>query len=497
MFGRPIVSKLKNEVSKIPKNLLRNEAFIGGKWESLDNKFDITHPVNGEFICSVANCSINETHDAIRVAKEMFPEWSNNYTPKERAKIIRKWGMLMDEYQIDLAKLISAENGKPLTESMGEVTYASSFCEWSAEECRRTIGETIPSPWPNSRIMTIKQPIGVVGMITPWNFPAAMITRKAAPALAVGCPVVLKPSEDTPLTALALAELASQAGLPDGLFSVLPADRHLSPSIGKVLCEDENIKAISFTGSTNVGSILLSNSASTVKKVSLELGGLGPFIVFESADLNSAADGLMVAKFRNSGQTCVCANNVLVQESVHDEFVEILKSKIESLRFGDVFDTQTTISCLINNRGLDKVEAQVADAINKGAICHTGGNKIDDFHFEPTLLTNVPDNADCFNSETFGPLCAIKSFKKEEDAIKFANLADVGLAGYFYSQNNAQCFRVAEKLEVGMVGVNTGLLSCCEGPFGGVKKSGLGREGSTIGTEEFLETKYMCFGGIN
>jgi len=496
MFGRPIVSKLKNEVAKIPKNLLRNEAFIGGKWKSLENEFDITHPVNGELICSVANCTVNETHEAIRVAQEMFPEWSNK-TAKERAQIIRKWGLLMDENQVELAKLISAENGKPLAEAMGEVTYASSFCEWSAEECRRTIGETIPSPWPNARIMTIKQPIGVVGMITPWNFPAAMITRKAAPALAVGCPVVLKPSEDTPLTALALAELASQAGLPDGLFSVLPSDRDSSASIGKLLCEDESIKAISFTGSTHVGSILLSNSASTVKKVSLELGGLGPFIVFESADLNAAADGLMVAKFRNSGQTCVCANNVLVQESVHDEFVEILKTKIEALRFGDVFDAQTTISCLINNRGLDKVESQVANAISKGAICHTGGNKIDDFHFEPTLLTNVPDDADCFNSETFGPLCAIKSFAEEDDAIKFANLADVGLAGYFYSQNNAQCFRVAEKLEVGMVGVNTGLLSCCEGPFGGVKKSGLGREGSTIGTEEFLETKYMCFGGIN
>lgn len=388
-------------------NHKRNEAFIGGKWQSLENKFDITHPVNGEFICSVANCTVNETHEAIRVAQEMFPEWSNK-TAKERAQIIRKWGLLMDENQVELAKLISAENGKPVAEAMGEVTYASSFCEWSAEECRRTIGETIPSPWPNARIMTIKQPIGVVGMITPWNFPAAMITRKAAPALAVGCPVVLKPSEDTPLTALALAELASQAGLPDGLFSVLPSDRESSASIGKLLCEDENIKAISFTGSTHVGSILLSNSASTVKKVSLELGGLGPFIVFESADLNAAADGLMVAKFRNSGQTCVCANNVLVQESVHDEFVQILKKKIEALRFGDVFDAQTTISCLINNRGLDKVEAQVANAISKGAICHTGGNKIDDFHFEPTLLTNVPDDADCFNSETFGPLCAIK-----------------------------------------------------------------------------------------
>ena len=373
----------------------------------MENKFDITHPVNGEFICSVANCTVNETHEAIRVAQEMFPEWSNK-TAKERAQIIRKWGLLMDENQVELAKLISAENGKPLAEAMGEVTYASSFCEWSAEECRRTIGETIPSPWPNARIMTIKQPIGVVGMITPWNFPAAMITRKAAPALAVGCPVVLKPSEDTPLTALALAELASKAGLPDGLFSVLPSDRESSASIGKLLCEDENIKAISFTGSTYVGSILLSNSASTVKKVSLELGGLGPFIVFESADLNAAADGLMIAKFRNSGQTCVCANNVLVQESVHDEFVQILKKKIEALRFGDVFDAQTTISCLINNRGLDKVEAQVANAISKGAICHTGGNKIDDFHFEPTLLTNVSDDADCFNSETFGPLCAIK-----------------------------------------------------------------------------------------
>ena len=409
---------------------------------------------------------------------------------------IRRWGGLIEENKEIIAALITAENGKPISESLGEVAYAASFCDWSAEECRRTLGTTIPSPWPNGRIQTIKQPIGVVGMITPWNFPAAMITRKAAPALSVGCPVVLKPSEDTPLTALALAELAIQAGLPPALFSILPSDRTNSALVGHELCTNEAVRAISFTGSTNVGSILLNQSASTVKKVSLELGGLGPFIVFESADLNAAAEGLMIAKFRNSGQTCVAANNVLVEKSVQDDFVEILKLKMEKLRFGDVFQSDTSISCLINGAGLDKVKSHFDDAIKRGATCRLGGNVVDNFHFEPTLLTDVDGNADCLNNETFGPICAIKSFTSEDEALSFANAADVGLAGYFYSSDVAQCFRVAEKLEVGMVGINSGLVSCCEGPFGGVKKSGLGREGGTIGTEEFIETKYLCFGGI-
>lgn len=495
MFGRPIVSRLSSQVSKIPSALLRSEALVGQDWISLDNKFDVTHPVNGEHIISVSNCSVEETRKAISAAEKLAGDWASK-PAKERGAIIRQWGTMMEENKEIIATLISAENGKPISEALGEVAYAASFCDWSAEECRRTLGTTVPSPWSSGRIQTIKQPIGVVGMITPWNFPAAMITRKAAPALAVGCPVVLKPSEDTPLTALALAELAMKAGLPAGLFSVLPSDRSNSSHVGRELCTNQTVRAISFTGSTNVGSILLNQSASTVKKVSLELGGLGPFIVFKSADLNAAAEGLLVAKFRNSGQTCVAANNVLVEKCVEEEFVKILKSKMENLRFGDVFDSSTSISCLINEKGLEKVQVQLSDALKKGATCRLGGNALDSFHFEPTLLTGVPDDAHCFHNETFGPMCAIKSFTSEQEALSFANLADVGLAGYFYSQDISQCFRVAERLEVGMVGINSGLLSCCEGPFGGVKKSGLGREGGTIGTEEFLETKYMCFGGI-
>lgn len=441
----------------------------------------------------MANCGVGETRHSIEVAQAAQKQWSRQ-TAKERGIIIRRWGELMQVESEHLARLITAENGKPITEARGEVAYAASFCEWSAEEGRRTIGETIPSPFPNSRIVTLKQPIGVVGMVTPWNFPAAMITRKAAPALAVGCSVVLKPAEDTPLTALALAQLAQEAGLPDGLLSVLPADRARGQLIGAELCSNSIVSAISFTGSTQVGSILLRQSAETVKKVSLELGGLGPFIVFDSADLEAAAEGLMLAKFRNTGQTCVCANNVMVQEGVHDDFVAIMTQKMSQLKFGDVFDPTTSISCLINQNGRDKVVDQISNALHHGAQCQLGGQIVDGNHVAPTLLTGIVEQADIFNAETFGPVCAVHKFVNESDAVNLANRADVGLAGYFYSRDHAQCWRVAEELEVGMVGVNTGAISAAEGPFGGVKRSGLGREGSTMGTEEFLETKYMCIG---
>lgn len=344
--------------------------------------------------------------------------------------------------------------------------------------------------------MTICQPIGVCGMITPWNFPAAMITRKAAPALAVGCTVVLKPSEDTPLTALSMAQLAIDAGVPPECFSVLPASRDQSAEIGKTLCKSEAVRAISFTGSTAVGEILLDQSASTVKKVSLELGGQAPFIVFPSADLNAAADGLLAAKFRNAGQACIAANNVYVHQEIENEFISIFVEKVKNLKFGNPFENSTTIGPLINVRGLNKVKAQIDDALSQGAILHCGGNTLDDYHLEPTVITNVKESLKCFTEETFGPLCAIKSFENEEEVLMAANSSQMGLAGYFFSRDTAQCFRVAEKLEQGIVGINTGAVSAAEGTFGGVKKSGLGREGGPSGLDEFTETKYLCFGGI-
>lgn len=494
MFGLPKISNLSRELQKISAKLVRKEALIGGKWKVTEKSLPVFHPGNAEHLIDVANCGARETQEAISSAQGGFSAWAGR-TAKERASVISKWGALMEENKTDLAKLITLENGKPLAESVGEMGYAISFCDWFAHEARRLGGHTYPSPWANQRILTIKQPIGVVGMITPWNFPAAMVTRKAAPALSVGCPVILKPSEDTPLTALAVAQLAIDAGVPSDCFHVLPACRENTPAVGKALCESPAVSALSFTGSTQVGEILLRQSASTVKKVSLELGGLGPFIVFPSADLNAAATGLMSAKFRNAGQACIAANIVLVHEKVGKEFVEIMVEKCKSLKFGDPFST-ATMGPIINSRGMEKIEEQVADAVRNGGLVHCGGSKVDQFHFEPTVITNVAQNAKCISEETFGPICAIKTFETEEEAISLSNRADVGLAGYFYSRDVSQCHRVAEKMEVGMVGINTGTISCCEGAFGGIKKSGLGREGGLVGLDEFTEIKYLCYGEI-
>lgn len=495
MFGRPKFASLAEKISQIPKGLYRSEALIGGSWKNLSQKFAVCHPNSGEVISNVSDCQSEHVLEAVEASKSGFEMWKAK-TAKERAAIVQKWGTLIDENQESLATLITLEGGKPIAESRGEISYASSFCEWSASQGRLLSSESVPSPFPDKRILTMKQAIGVVGMITPWNFPAAMVTRKAAPALAVGCPVVLKPSEETPLTALALGELALQAGIPPECFHVLPASRESTPSLGKTICEHPEVRAISFTGSTNVGESLLQQSASTVKKVSLELGGLAPFIVFESADLATAAKALIAAKFRNTGQTCIAANNVFVHRSVMSEFIEIFKFEIARLKFGDVFDSSTTVGCLINSRGAEKVQEQVHEALEKGARLHCGGSAIDATHFEPTLLSDVAADASCFSSETFGPLCAIRGFDSEEEILALANASPFGLAGYFFSTDHRQCFRVAEKLEVGMVGINSGAISCCEAPFGGVKKSGLGREGGLVGTDEFTELKYCCFGDL-
>uniref|UniRef100_A0A4W3HTT0 Succinate-semialdehyde dehydrogenase n=1 Tax=Callorhinchus milii TaxID=7868 RepID=A0A4W3HTT0_CALMI len=413
--------------------------------------------------------------------------------------LLRKWYELMMKNKDELARLITSENGKPLHEASAEVVYAASFLEWFAEEARRVYGDVVPSPSPDRRILILKQPIGVASIITPWNFPSAMITRKVGAALATGSTVVVKPAEDTPLSALALAELASQAGIPAGVFNVVPASRANTPAVGEVLCTDPLVAIVSFTGSTATGKILLGHTTNTVKKASMELGGLAPFIVFDSADVDLAVVGALACKFRNTGQTCVCANRFMVQKGIHDVFVEKLAKAMErDLRVGSGFEKETTQGPLINERAVKKVESHISDAVSHGACVVTGGKRhsLGGTFFEPTLLSNVTPDMLCSREETFGPLAPVIKFETEEEALAIANACDVGLAGYFYSRDPAQIWRVAERLEVGIVGVNEALLSTVEAPFGGVKQSGLGREGSKYGIEEYLEIKYVCFGGL-
>uniref|UniRef100_A0A4W3HRB7 Succinate-semialdehyde dehydrogenase n=1 Tax=Callorhinchus milii TaxID=7868 RepID=A0A4W3HRB7_CALMI len=417
----------------------------------------------------------------------------------ERSILLRKWYELMMKNKDELARLITSENGKPLHEASAEVVYAASFLEWFAEEARRVYGDVVPSPSPDRRILILKQPIGVASIITPWNFPSAMITRKVGAALATGSTVVVKPAEDTPLSALALAELASQAGIPAGVFNVVPASRANTPAVGEVLCTDPLVAIVSFTGSTATGKILLGHTTNTVKKASMELGGLAPFIVFDSADVDLAVVGALACKFRNTGQTCVCANRFMVQKGIHDVFVEKLAKAMErDLRVGSGFEKETTQGPLINERAVKKVESHISDAVSHGACVVTGGKRhsLGGTFFEPTLLSNVTPDMLCSREETFGPLAPVIKFETEEEALAIANACDVGLAGYFYSRDPAQIWRVAERLEVGIVGVNEALLSTVEAPFGGVKQSGLGREGSKYGIEEYLEIKYVCFGGL-
>uniref|UniRef100_UPI00398F8E0F succinate-semialdehyde dehydrogenase, mitochondrial n=1 Tax=Pristiophorus japonicus TaxID=55135 RepID=UPI00398F8E0F len=486
--------------SSAASGLLRSQAYIGGRWvEAGDGaRFPVQDPTSGRQLAEVADCGPREAREAVRVAYGSWPSW-RAATSKERSNLLRKWHDLMIKNKDELARLITAENGKPLQEAFSEILYAASFLEWFSEEARRVYGDVVPTSSPNRRILILKQPIGVASVITPWNFPSAMLTRKVGAALAVGCTVVVKPAEDTPLSALALAELADQAGVPAGVFNVIPSSKSNTPAVGEVLCTDPLVAIISFTGSTATGKILLRHACDTVKKASMELGGNAPFIVFDSADLDLAVAGAVNSKFRNSGQTCVCANRFLVQEGIYDAFVEkMVKAMHRDLLVGSGFDEQTTQGPLINERAVQKVESQVSDAVSRGACIVTGGKRhsFGAMFFEPTLLSNVTTDMLCTQEETFGPLAPVLKFRTEEEAVTIANSTNVGLAGYFYSRDYAQIWRVAEQLEVGIVGVNEGLLSTPEAPFGGIKQSGLGREGSKYGVDDYLEIKYVCFGGL-
>lgn len=482
-------------------NLISDKAFINGSWVSAkSNKFfDVFDPANGKLISHVPDMDVDDTNDAISSASEAFQIWKTT-TSKERSDLLKKWYNLLVENHDKLAELITLEAGKPLKESVAEVNYGNQFVEWFAEEARRTYGEIIPSPIKTRELLVIRQPIGVVGLITPWNFPHAMITRKAGAALAAGCTCIIKPAEDTPFVALALAKLAESAGIPKGVINVVTSSRSNAAAIGKYLCESSLVAGISFTGSTQVGKLLYQQCASGVKRISLELGGNAPFIVFNGADIDKASDGAVLSKFRNSGQTCISSNRFLIQENIFDEFVQKLSNKISSgIIVGDGKNPNTNLGPLINVNQLNKVDDIVQDAINKGANVVLGGKKainIGKQFYEPTILTNITTDMRCAKEEIFGPVAVCIKFSSEEEAIQIANNTERGLAGYFYTGNISQAFRVAKKLEVGMVGVNEGLISHAETPFGGVKESGIGREGSRHGLDEYTNIKYICFGNL-
>ncbi|XP_071325528.1 succinate-semialdehyde dehydrogenase, mitochondrial isoform X1 [Trachinotus anak] len=476
--------------------LLRTQGYVDGRWVSAASVFPVLDPATGQEIARVADCGPAEAKQAVDAAHKAFHSWKQ-HTAKERSILLRKWFNLLTLHKEDLAKLITFESGKPMQESLSEIMYSASFLEWFSEEARRVYGDIVPSPAKDRKIFLLKQPVGVASIITPWNFPSAMITRKVGAALATGCTVVVKPAEDTPLSALALAELAEQAGIPAGVFNVVPCSREKTPSVGEVLCTDPLVAKISFTGSTATGKVLLKMAADTVKKASMELGGHAPFIVFDSADVDKAVGGAMASKFRNSGQTCVCSNRFLVQSGIYDRFMEKLGRAMDAeLRVGHGSEPGTTQGPLINSRAVEKVVQQVSDAVSRGAKVLRGGKRLEGSFMEPTLLADVTTEMLCTKEETFGPLLPVIRFNTEDEALAIANASHVGLAGYFYSQDVSQIWRVAEAMETGIVGVNEGLLSTPEGAFGGVKQSGLGREGSKYGIDEYLEVKYMCFGGL-
>jgi succinate-semialdehyde dehydrogenase/glutarate-semialdehyde dehydrogenase len=476
------------------KTLLKDKCYIDGRWVGGEAAIDVTNPVNGEVICTVPNLGRKETAQAIKAAEKAQKSWAAR-TAKERAKILRKWQDLMLENQEDLAQIMTAEQGKPLAESRGEVAYGASFVEFFAEEARRIYGETIPSPWPTSRIVVIKQPIGVVAAITPWNFPNAMITRKAGPALAAGCSFVCKPAGETPLSALALAELGERAGVPRGVFNVITG---AAKEIGAEMTSNPDVRCLTFTGSTEIGKLLMAQCASTVKKVGLELGGNAPFIVFDDADLDAAVSGAMASKFRNAGQTCVCANRILVQEGVYDAFAAKLAEAVKKLKVGNGIEEGVTTGPLINAAAVKKVVEHIQDALAKGGKLVTGGkpHELGGNFFQPTLLRDVTRDMAVAREETFGPVAPLFRFKTEQEAIEMANATEFGLACYFYTRDIGRVWRVAEGLEYGIVGINEGIISAAEAPFGGVKESGIGREGSHHGVEEYLEIKYMLMGGL-
>lgn len=474
--------------------LFRQQAFIQGEWRDANNQqtIDVTNPANGQLLGTVPKMGAGETRAAIEAANQALPAW-RALTAKERAVILRRWFDLMMANQDDLAKLMTLEQGKPLAEAKGEIAYAASFIEWFAEEGKRIYGDTIPGHQADKRLIVIKQPIGVTAAITPWNFPAAMITRKAGPALAAGCTMVLKPASQTPFSALALAELAQRAGIPAGVFNVVTGS---ASEVGNELTGNALVRKLSFTGSTEIGRQLMQQCAKDIKKVSLELGGNAPFIVFDDADLDKAVEGALASKFRNAGQTCVCANRLYVQDGVYDAFAEKLQAAVEKLTLGDGLTQGVTTGPLIDEKAVAKVKEHIEDALSKGARIITGGKPHDlgGNFFQPTILVNVPSSAKVAKEETFGPLAPLFRFNDEADVIAQANDTEFGLAAYFYARDLSRVFRVGEALEYGIVGINTGIISNEVAPFGGIKASGLGREGSKYGVEDYLEIKYMCIG---
>jgi succinate-semialdehyde dehydrogenase/glutarate-semialdehyde dehydrogenase len=475
--------------------LLKTDGLIDGQWIQGAARFAVHDPSTGAKLADVANLGAAEAEQAIAAANAAWPAWRGK-TAKERGAILRKWFELLMANQEDLGRLMTAEQGKPFAEAKGEVAYGASFVEWFAEEAKRVNGETLPTYDNNKRILVVRQPIGVCAAITPWNFPLAMITRKVAPALAAGCPVVIKPAELTPLTALAAAELAVRAGIPAGVINLLSADSANSIAIGKALCASDVVRHLSFTGSTEVGRILMAQSAPTVKKLSLELGGNAPFIVFDDADLDSAVEGALASKYRNAGQTCVCANRLYVQDGVYDAFVQKLAAKVGTMKVGNGFEEGVVQGPLIEPAALEKVQRHLDDAVAKGAKVVVGGHRLQGQFFEPTVLSGATGAMLCAREETFGPVAPVFRFKTEQEAITAANDTEFGLASYFYSRDVGRIFRVGEALEYGMVGINTGIISTEHVPFGGVKQSGLGREGSQHGIDEYVEIKYLCLGDV-
>ncbi len=493
-------AKLQDKVVSTPElkdmSLFRQQCYIDGTWQDADSgeTVEVTNPADGSVLGTVPKMGAAETRRAIEAAEKAFPAWAAK-TAKERATILRRWYDLMMENQDDLGKLMTLEQGKPLAEAKGEIAYGGSFIEWFAEEGKRIYGDTIPQHQPDKRIVVIKQPIGVTAAITPWNFPNAMITRKAGPALAAGCPMVVKPATATPYSALALCELAERAGVPAGILSVVTGS---SGAIGGEMTSNPIVRKLTFTGSTEVGKILMEQCAATVKKTSMELGGNAPFLVFDDADLDAAVEGAIMSKFRNTGQTCVCANRILVQDGVYDAFSEKLAAKVKEMKVGSGLDAGVNIGPLIDVQGLEKVEEHVTDAVSKGAKVVAGGQRhaLGGTFFEPTVLTGVTTKMKVTYEETFGPVAPLFRFTTDEEGVAMANDTVFGLAAYFYARDMGRVWRVSEGLESGIVGINTGIISTEVAPFGGVKESGIGREGSKYGIDDYLEMKYLCMGGV-
>jgi succinate-semialdehyde dehydrogenase/glutarate-semialdehyde dehydrogenase len=476
-------------------DLLKTQAYVNGQWTDAasGNTFDVVNPATGEVLASVADLNRDDVRRAIDAADAAWPAY-RDLTAKERSALLRNWLYLILEHKEELARLMTLESGKVITESLGEVSYGASFIEWFAEEAKRAYGDVIPPHTRDRRLVVIKQSVGVAAAITPWNFPLAMITRKVGPALAAGSPVVVKPPAETPLTALALSHLAGKAGFPPGVYNTVPTTA--SSEVGRELCENKKVRKLSFTGSTPVGKTLMSQCAPTLKKLSLELGGNAPFIVFADADLDAAVQGALVSKYRHNGQTCVCVNRILVQDEVYDTFTEKFTRAVRGLKTGDVLNQDVQVGPLISEKGLHKVQEHIRDAVAKGATITTGGSSAGGLFFQPTVLTGATPDMLIAREEVFGPVAPVFRFRTEEEAIRMANDTEYGLASYFYSRDVNRCWRVAEALEYGMVGINEGLISTEVAPFGGIKESGFGREGSKYGMDYFMEIKYLCFGGV-